>query len=427
MKYELTAPPTIETHSENIIYLYVRDTNGAGVSGARVKVWGGPPPNGQPPYFVDDAPFRTTSASGKLEYATSSGAMPDSRDYWMQVIDTNGVALSDPVQFHFFKGQAIWLTAVLQATGGGSTGGNVVPINLEWDPRLGNLNITYQEATVADGQAYWKLIRAWYLPEGNGPGEAQGRVNMYYTVLNENGQPVVGQRVWQEWPGDRAAKMTGDGGITDFNMSGDSSFAPDRGEHGPYIGYVDGLPSDRVNGMGLPLRRHVCFELTWRKAIKGNNPAANSSITGKISNAPASTQITLSSNTLTKTVLPDNTGTYGFTQLPAGTYSIALTGVGVIKANLALDGTNSAQVDYAFPSQTLEQAIIARAQQFTWMPINDQAALYRFAQDNNLGYPQTDEFELVFNGTAYIIQVYNLGIVFVKKGDWGNLKWVKKP
>jgi len=182
-----------------------------------------------------------------------------------------------------------------------------------------------------------------------------------------------------------------------------------------------------VNGMGLPLRRHVCFELTWRKAIKGNNPAANSSITGKISNAPASTQITLSSNTLTKTVLPDNTGTYGFTQLPAGTYSIALTGVGVIKANLALDGTNSAQVDYAFPVQTLEQAIVARAQQFTWMPINDQAALYRFAQDNNLGYPQTDEFELIFNGTAYIIQVYNLGIVFVKKGDWGNLKWVKKP
>ena len=428
MKYKLTATPTTEIHSENLIYLLVRDGNGAGVSGARIKVWGGPPPNGQPPYFVDDVPFRVTTASGKLEYATFSGMMPDSRDYWMQVIDTDGSALSDPVQFHFFKGNAIWITAVLQATDVTTNpGGSMVPINLEWDPRLNGLNITYQEATVADGQPYWKLIRAWYLPEGNDPGQAQGRVNMYYTVLNENGQPVVGQKVWQEWPGDKASKLTGDGGITDFNMTGDSSFAPDRGEHGPYIGCVDGLPSDRVNGMGLPLRRHVCYELTWRKTIKGNNPSANSSITGKITNAPASTQITLSSNTITKTILPDATGAYGFTQLPAGTYSIALTGVGVVQADIQLDGTNSAQVNYTFPAPTLEKAILSRAQQFTWMPINDQTALYRFAQANNLGYPQTDEFETTFNNEGYVIQVYNYGIVYVKKGDWGNIKWLKKP
>jgi hypothetical protein len=61
------------------------------------------------------------------------------------------------------------------------------------------------------------------------------------------------------------------------------------------------------------------------------------------------------------------------------------------------------------------------------MPINTDAALYRYAQTKNLGYPQTDEFELTFGGDSYIAQVYNLGIVYVKKGDWGNIHWTKKP
>jgi N-acetyl-anhydromuramyl-L-alanine amidase AmpD len=62
-----------------------------------------------------------------------------------------------------------------------------------------------------------------------------------------------------------------------------------------------------------------------------------------------------------------------------------------------------------------------------WMPINDGSALYNFALQSNLGYPQTDEFEFTVGGDTYVGQVYNLGIVYVKKGDWGNCKSVKKP
>jgi hypothetical protein len=54
------------------------------------------------------------------------------------------------------------------------------------------------------------------------------------------------------------------------------------------------------------------------------------------------------------------------------------------------------------------------------------AALYRFAQLNNLGYPQTDEFEFTSGSNTYVAQVFNLGIVFVKKGDWGNVRWMRK-
>lgn len=79
------------------------------------------------------------------------------------------------------------------------------------------------------------------------------------------------------------------------------------------------------------------------------------------------------------------------------------------------------------PQASLEQSVIAVAQKYTWMPINTDGALYKFAMANNLGYPQTDEFQFTFGGDTYVGQVYNLGIAYVKLGDWANVKWVKKP
>ena len=79
------------------------------------------------------------------------------------------------------------------------------------------------------------------------------------------------------------------------------------------------------------------------------------------------------------------------------------------------------------PQQTLEGAVIAAAQKYTWMPINTDGALYKYAMAKNLGYPQTDEFEFTFNTVGYIGQVFNGGIVYVKKGDWLNCQWAKKP
>ncbi|MBI5029830.1 MAG: hypothetical protein HZB51_04835 [Chloroflexi bacterium] len=72
-------------------------------------------------------------------------------------------------------------------------------------------------------------------------------------------------------------------------------------------------------------------------------------------------------------------------------------------------------------------AAIAAAKKLKLMPINTDGALYKFAEEQNLGYPQTDEFEFTSGGATYVGQVYNLGIVFVKKGDWGNVLWMKKP
>lgn len=75
----------------------------------------------------------------------------------------------------------------------------------------------------------------------------------------------------------------------------------------------------------------------------------------------------------------------------------------------------------------LEQAVLDRANAAKpWMPVNNTAALWRFAQANGLQDQQTDEITFTYNGTSYIAQVFNKGIVYVKVGDWGNIKVIRK-
>jgi len=81
--------------------------------------------------------------------------------------------------------------------------------------------------------------------------------------------------------------------------------------------------------------------------------------------------------------------------------------------------------DAPTPSDPVASAAVAAAQQVKWMPINTGSAFYKFAQANNLGCPQSDEFEFTVD-TDYVGQVYVGGFVYVKKGDWANIKWIKK-
>lgn len=78
------------------------------------------------------------------------------------------------------------------------------------------------------------------------------------------------------------------------------------------------------------------------------------------------------------------------------------------------------------PGLTLEQAVVAAAKSKPWMPVNNQAALWQYAKAHGLQDQQTDELNMTYNGEAYIVQVFNLGIVYVKVGDWGNIKVIPK-
>ena len=139
---------------------------------------------------------------------------------------------------------------------------NAAPIELEWDWRLDALGVVVHPANVAPGQEYWRLVRAVY----QSPDEAGGNHHIYYTVLDENQQAVPNQHVWQGWSDDKTDASTDEKGETSIPLW--ASYAPDRGEYGPYFARVDDLPSDGVVGMGLPLKRHVNFLLTWQRTMK---------------------------------------------------------------------------------------------------------------------------------------------------------------
>lgn len=133
----------------------------------------------------------------------------------------------------------------------------------------GNARIVATSAEI-DPRAYWLSVRPnTALPRyaiqsvayfADGDQGNNGSTNIYVTVVDERGAPISGVRVWQCWPDDCAAGIT-QAGAVNFYMSGDSSFAPDRGETGPYWLRMD-EPSEWLRGLGIPLKRHVQYYVT---------------------------------------------------------------------------------------------------------------------------------------------------------------------
>lgn len=107
-----------------------------------------------------------------------------------------------------------------------------------------------------------------------------GSTNVYVRTETPEGAYAQNVIVWQDWTDDRAAETTKPQGEIDycgepygasFFQSGDSSFSPERGEHGPYAFYVqDKSVSDVVQGLGLPLKRHVQYKIVFRLKYKAD-------------------------------------------------------------------------------------------------------------------------------------------------------------
>ncbi len=132
---------------------------------------------------------------------------------------------------------------------------------LDWDSRLDALNVSMEPAHVSPGRAYWKLIFAEYVPSDT----SAGSHHVFFSVLDEGGRPLVNQKVLEAWPNDKADTLTNERGEASIPLW--TPYSPDRGEIGPYSAWVDGLPGDRVHGLGLPSNHQVSFSLKWQKAV----------------------------------------------------------------------------------------------------------------------------------------------------------------
>lgn len=132
----------------------------------------------------------------------------------------------------------------------------------QFDSRLVALGVRVSNAMVVPGLVYWKLTGATYLDAA----ESVGQSAIYISLVDEKGAPVDGQRVFQATDGTQIVMTTDGSGNARQTM--ENSYLPEQGETGNYSIWVDGLPSDRVTGLGRPHNQPVSFRLTWQKTKK---------------------------------------------------------------------------------------------------------------------------------------------------------------
>lgn len=207
-----------------------------------------------------------------------------------------------------------------------------------WDARLPELNVYLDPANVAEGTSYWKLIRADYHDPFQHCGDFGGDHFMYYVLTDEVGGRVINQRVWQGWPGDSTSALSDMRGFA--NIAIWANYFPSNGP-GPYAGWIDGLPSDKVRGMGLPANNHVSFVLyferttksayaprtatptgVWSSPTPSRTPTLDCSIAPTVTNTPKGPTRT-ATPTRTASFTPTNTST--FTASPTRTDTLTWT------------------------------------------------------------------------------------------------------
>lgn len=112
----------------------------------------------------------------------------------------------------------------------------------KWDSRLDLLGVRVEPAAVAPGQPYWRLVEARWANEQ----ESQGKHHIYVDVLDENGERIIGQPVVVRWHDGQVVIKTEDKPKPECSCNFQMYTVL-----GAYDLYVDGLPSDKVLGMGL--------------------------------------------------------------------------------------------------------------------------------------------------------------------------------
>jgi CRP-like cAMP-binding protein len=134
-----------------------------------------------------------------------------------------------------------------------------------WDGRLDQLGVTMALVNVNPGQQYWRLVDARWADEN----ESGGRHHIFITVIDENGNRVVGQTVVVRWADGQEVHSTEDKPATEPNYNFQMYAAGQA-----YTAYLDGLPSDSVSGMGLGTiaqrtwKYHTSFYLTFQRATR---------------------------------------------------------------------------------------------------------------------------------------------------------------
>lgn len=183
-------------------------------------------------------------------------------------------------------------------------------------------------------------------------------------VLDEQGNALDGVTVRLRW--------TGAAPDTNFPTvkSGQDQFKP-RGYfqfiHTPGVFMVDIVDpnyqsqnADNLITADMPDRpRPLAYEVTFQRkaAMTGGN---QSSVRGRIVGAPSTASVTLSGAGIEPRLARlAADGSFRFADLPAGVYQLGLEGVGIISADITLDGIGSSVVEFPMLGQIVGRVLPA--------------------------------------------------------------------
>ncbi len=194
--------------------------------------------------------------------------------------------------------------------------------------------------------------------------EETGNNNMIFgRVLDEQGNALDGVTVRMRWTG--AAPDTNfptvKSGQNQFKPRGYFEFIHTAGVFmidildPAYESQVaDNLITAEMPGRPRPIAYEVIFQ---RKAatFAGNH----SSVYGRILGAPASSTVTLSGTGTEPRLMRLNNGSFRFVDLPAGIYQLGLEGVGIISADITLDGIGNTEIEFPLLAQIVGRVLPA--------------------------------------------------------------------
>ena len=202
--------------------------------------------------------------------------------------------------------------------------------------------VEIQPAQVEKGQKCWKVIKVHHLS----PVENHGNHNVYVDLLDEEGNRIYGAKARMTWQGGQ-----GEATIDKPEDEPGTNFPLWKHQVGTVEGV--GLPSDKVVNLhsghpdepGPPAWGntlfHHSFYVVFQRTIKDGEPTQkNSVIQGTVINGAGMTIVLSSDGQMMASQVIGADGSYRFANLPAGSFTVAVSGTNVSRANIRTDGTN---------------------------------------------------------------------------------------
>ncbi len=207
--------------------------------------------------------------------------------------------------------------------------------------------VEIQPAQVEQGQQYWRVIKVYHLS----PAENHGNHNVYVDLLDEDGNRIYGAKARMTWQGGQ-----GEATIDKPENEPGTNFPLWKHQVGTVEGV--GLPSDKVVNLhsghpdepgppawGNTLFHHSFYVVFQRKIKDGEPPPENSVIEGAVFNGVGMTIVLSSEGQMVASQVIGADGRYRFANLPAGSFTVAVSGTNVSQANIRTDGTNIVTVN----------------------------------------------------------------------------------